>query len=261
MRFIVLCLSLFLLPVMAAGTFSAHAADKAYTNSIDMEFVLIPAGSFMMGSTDDDANADDDEKPAHKVSISKPFYLGKYEVTQAQWEAVMESNPSRFKGRNKPIDRVSWEDIQVFIQRLNKKEGHDRYRLPTEAEWEYAARAGTTSVYSFGDEAADLARYAWYERNSAGGEASPVGQKKPNAWGLYDMHGNVWEWVQDWYLDIYYSSSPSSDPIGPSSGWDRVCRGGNLDMIAELCRAAVRFHPAPVNRVDGLGFRLALSLE
>jgi formylglycine-generating enzyme required for sulfatase activity len=261
MRYVILYISLFLLQVTVVSTFSAKAADKIYINSIGMEFVLIPSGSFIMGSLDNDLNAGNNEKPAHKVIISKPFYLGKYEVTQAQWEAVMGNNPSRFKGSNNPIERVIWEEIQAFIQRLNQKEGHDRYRLPTEAEWEYAARAGTTSMYSFGDNADSLGRYAWCGGNS-GGVTHPVGQKESNAWGLYDMHGNVWEWVQDWYSDKYYSSSPPSDPRGPSSGSHRVERGGGWRGFTEDCRPAIRNHDTPdTRRIDIAGFRLALSPE
>jgi formylglycine-generating enzyme required for sulfatase activity len=203
---------------------SAGTANESFTNSIGMEFVLIPAGSFTMGADKNFEDADDDETPPHRVTISKPFYLGKYEVTQTQWEAVMRDNPSRFKGPNNPVEQVSWKDAQVFIKRLNEKEGHDRYRLPSEAEWEYTARAGTTGPYSFGDNAGLLGRYAWYIKNS-GDKTHPVGQKKPNAWGLHDMYGNVWEWVQDWYGESYYRSSPSMDPAGPSSGSGRVVRG------------------------------------
>jgi formylglycine-generating enzyme required for sulfatase activity len=144
----------------------------------------------------------------------------------------------------------------MFIQRLNAKEGHNRYRLPTEAEWEYAARAGTTGAYSFGDDADTLGRYAWYRDNS-GGKTHPVGQKEPNAWGLYDMHGNVWEWVQDWYGR--YSSSSVTDPVGPSSGSPRVYRGGGWGFVAEYCRSACRLYDAPDFSRNGLGFRLTLS--
>jgi formylglycine-generating enzyme required for sulfatase activity len=155
---------------------------------------------------------------------------------------------------------VSWDDAQDFINRLNQKEGHKRYRLPTEAEWEYAARAGTTSTYSFGDDASQLGRYAWHGDNS-GDTTHPVGQKQPNAWGLYDMHGNVWEWVQDWYGEKYYSGSPSTDPRGPSSGSNRVSRGGCLIIVAPPCRSAFRFGFSPGRRDGLLGFRLALSPE
>src|SRR5262249_25718461 len=155
-------------------------------NTIGMEFVLIPAGTFQMGNND----GYDDDKPVHTVRISRPFYLGKYEVTQAQWEAMMGNNPSHFKGdANSPVEQVHWDDVQKFIRRLNAKEGGARYRLPTEAEWEYAARAGTTTSWSFGDDASQLGRYAWCGGN-AGWQTHPVGQLQPNAWGLYDMYGN-----------------------------------------------------------------------
>jgi formylglycine-generating enzyme required for sulfatase activity len=210
----------------AAGGVSPQAptAPKTLRNSIGMEFVLIPAGTFQMGS--DDSEAYNNERPAHTVRITQPFYLGKYEVTQGQWQAVMGSNPSRFTGDpNRPVEQVSWEDVQEFIRRLNAREGGATYHLPTEAEWEYAARAGTTSRWSFGDTARQLGRYGWYEEN-AGGQTHPVGQLQPNPWGLYDMHGNVWEWVQDWYAEDYYRRGTAVDPAGPSSGSSRVHRGG-----------------------------------
>jgi formylglycine-generating enzyme required for sulfatase activity len=242
--------------ILAPG--ASLAAEKTYTTSLGMDFTLVPAGSFTMGADKNFENADDDETPQHRVSISKPFYLGTYEVTQAQWTAVMGNNPSKFKGRSNPVEQVSWDDIRIFIQRLNQKEGHARYRLPTEAEWEYAARAGTTGAYSFGDDEDSLGRYAWYEGNS-GEKTHPVGQKQPNAWGLYDMHGNVYEWVQDWYGN--YSSSSVTDPKGPSSGSLRVYRGGGWRSPARYCRAALRGSNSPGRRDVGLGFRLALSPE
>src|SRR4029434_679147 len=156
-------------------------------NSLGMPFVLVPAGEFLMGSAD----GADDERPVHTVRISQPFYLGQYAVTQAQLQAVMESNPSQFTGDpNRPVEQVSWEDVQEFIRRLHAREGGAAYRLPTEAEWEYAARAGSTTAYCFGDDPRQLREYAWYSENS-GGQTHPVGQLKPSAWGLYDMHGNV----------------------------------------------------------------------
>ena len=259
MRYVLICLS-FLSLFLSGGASSAWAAEKVYTNSIGMEFVLIPAGSFTMGADKNFENAGDDETPQHRVSISKPFYLGKFEVTQAQWTAVMGNNPSNFKGRSNPVEQVSWHDVQVFITRLNKQEGHSRYRLPTEAEWEYAARAGTTGAYSFGDDADSLGRYAWYWDNS-GEKTHPIGQKEPNAWGLYDMHGNVWGWVQDWYGERYYASSPGTDPKGPSSGSDRVSRGGGWYYNAQYCRSAFRYYFTPGYRFSDNGFRLALSPE
>jgi formylglycine-generating enzyme required for sulfatase activity len=259
MRFVMIYVSLLSL-FLSGGASSARAAENAYTNGIGMEFVLIPAGSFTMGADKNFEDADDAETPQHPVSISKPFYLGKFEVTQEQWSAVMGNNPSNVKGLNNPVEQVSWNDVQVFITRLNKQEGHSRYRLPTEAEWEYAARAGTTSAYSFGDDADSLGRYAWYQDNS-GVETHAVGQKEPNAWGLYDMHGNVFEWVQDWYGARYYSNSPGADPKGPSSGEDRVIRGGGLDSDAWGCRSANRVEGAPKDPISDIGFRLALSPE
>ena len=254
-------------PIFAALAFfatfwiSSPAVDgsaKTYTNSIGMEFVLIPAGSFMMGADKNFEDAHDDETPRHKVRISKPFYLGEYEVTQEQWVAVMGSNPSEFKARERPVETVSWEDAQAFIRKLNSKEGHQRYRLPTEAEWEYAARAGSGGKYAFGDDEGQLSQYAWYYGNS-GDKTQPVGRLQPNAWGLYDMHGNVWEWVQDWYDENYYSKSPSTDPAGPSSGSYRVLRGGSWGSFAGVCRSAAPNRSTPSARDFNYGFRLALS--
>ena len=153
----------------------ASTLPHTFTNSIGMEFIWIPAGTFMMGSPDSATEAFDNEKPAHRVTISQPFYLGKYPVTQAQWEVVMGNNPSRFKGNpNLPVESVSWNDVPAFMRKLNEREGGRAYRLPTEAEWEYACRAGTTTIYSFGNDAAQLGDYAWYNENS-GGETHPVG--------------------------------------------------------------------------------------
>jgi formylglycine-generating enzyme required for sulfatase activity len=217
-----------------------------------MEFDLIPAGKFQRGSNDSDAY--DNEKPVHTVRITQPFYLGKYEVTQGQWQAVMGSNPSHFTGDpRRPVDNVSWDDVREFMRRLNALEGGATYRLPTEAEWEYAARAGTTGRWSFGNEVSQLGRYAWYDENAAG-QTHPVGQLQPNPWGLYDIHGNVWEWVQDWYGK--YASGTAIDPAGPSSGSDRVYRGGSWRYSARFCRSAFRYYDAPGFRLDNVGFRL-----
>ena len=251
-----LCLALLCLGTEA----TSFAAEKTYTNSIGMEFVLIPAGSFMMGTDPKVEDDGDDERPRHKVTISKAFYLGKYEVTQAQWEAVMGSNPALVKGPNNPVEHVFWDDVRAFIRKLNQKEGHNRYRLPTEAEWEYAARAGTSTAYSFGDDKNKLSDYAWYDGNSAH-SPHPVGEKQPNPWGLHDMHGNVWEWVQDWYGEKYYGSSPGTNPKGPGSGSYRVIRGGSWFIRAVDCRSAARANFSPHNRESYLGLRLALSLK
>jgi formylglycine-generating enzyme required for sulfatase activity len=260
MRFVVMCLS-FLCLSLSNSAPAAQVAEKTYTNSIGMEFILIRSGSFTMGADKNFEAADDDETPQHRVTISKPFYLGKYEVTQEQWEAVMGYNRSWFKGWSNPVDQMSWHDAQEFIRRLNKQEGHARYRLPTEAEWEYAARAGSTSAYSFDADAGPLGRYAWYGEDYKSGATHPVGQKQPNVWGLYDMHGNVFEWVQDWYGERYYSISSGTDPKGPSSGSFRVYRGGSWYFDAESCRSAIRNFNEPDYRNYDFGFRLALSPE
>jgi formylglycine-generating enzyme required for sulfatase activity len=247
-----------------AGTSPVAVLEERRTNSIGVEFALIPAGGFMMGSGKADRNAYRDEKPAHSERIGKPFYLGRFQVTQAQWEAVMGGNPSRFSGPKRPVERISWEEAQEFIERLNLKEGHQNHRLPTEAEWEYAARAGTTGAYSFGDAAGELRNHAWYLGNS-GHETHPVGEKEPNAWGLHDMHGNVWEWVRDEYRA--YSSGSAEDLVvlpqnayrAPGSG--RVVRGGGWNSGAGFCRSAYRHFSAPANRDDSIGFRLALTVK
>jgi formylglycine-generating enzyme required for sulfatase activity len=197
-------------------------------NGVSMEFVTIPAGEFQMGSE----SGDRDERPAHQVRITKAFEMGNYEVTQAQWEAVMGNNPSHFKGADRPVDSVSWEDAQEFLSKLNARNDDYRYRLPTEAEWEFAARAGTTA-----DNAGHLDSVAWYSSNS-GGQTHSVGEKQANGWGLYDMLGNVGEWCQDWYDENYYRNSPAVDPRGPSSGSLRVLRGGSWNYVTRDVRVA-----------------------
>lgn len=255
---------------------NSFACENAHRNTIGMDFVLIPAGSFLMGSADADREATSNEKPRHKVVISKSFYIGQYEVTQAQWEAVMGSSPQLLPRSNNfhelpgmaerlwnpanPVT-VSWLDAQAFIDRLNRKEGHSRYRLPTEAEWEYAARAGSTAAYSFGDDARQLGRFAWYGEDFDSGATHPVGKKAPNGWCLYDMHGNVWEWVQDWYDAGYYATSPETDPQGPSAGSGRVVRGGSWHRSANSWRSAFRKQYPPDYRGISIGFRVARSLE
>ncbi|MDR0356172.1 MAG: formylglycine-generating enzyme family protein [Deltaproteobacteria bacterium] len=254
MRFIILRISL--LGLLLSGlAFPAFAADKTFTNGLGMEFALIPSGSFMMGS-----DVADKEKPRHKVTISQPFYLGVHEVTQAQWQSVMGNNPSQFADPNNPVEMVSWDDAQEFIKRLNAKEGHNRYRLPTEAEWEYAARAGSSAAYGFGDDAGQLDVYAWHSGNSSN-SSHPAGQKKPNASGRYDLHGNVWEWVQDLMDYNYYANSPGVDPQGPASGEDvHVLRGGSFGDDPNECRVAYRSASSNYGMPE-YGFRLVLSLE
>ena len=185
-----------------------------------------------------------------------PFFiyaaLGKYEITQAQWESVMGSNPSRNKGANQPVEQVSWYDVHSFIHALNEAAGDSLYRLPTEAEWEYACRGGTTSPWSFGADVSQLREYAWYHNNAylvGLMYAQPVGTKLPNPWGLHDMHGNVWEWCQDWYGEDYSSSSPSTDPTGPGIGSYCVIRGGCYDSFAQVARSATRGRGYPYSAI------------
>ena len=233
---------------------ASSSNQKTSTNSIGMEFVLIPVGEFKMGSPSGEGGRDDDEGPLHTVNIEKAYYLGKYEVTQKQWREVMGNNPSRFKGDDLPVERVSWNDVQEFIEKLNEKEGTIKYRLPSEAEWEYAARAGTTTRYSFGDSESRLGEYAWYDDNS-GSKTHTVGQKKPNPWGLYDMHGNVWEWTQDWYHSDYKGAPTDGSAWEIGGGSNRVFRGGSWDREAQACRLAYRnYFEAPYGSY--LGFRL-----
>jgi serine/threonine-protein kinase len=223
------------------------------TNSIGMKLVLIPPGEFRMGEGQD----------AHKVRITKPFYLGKYEVTQEEWEAVIgqANNPSEFKGPKNPVENVSWDDCQIFLKRLNGKYGaaEGSCSLPTEAQWEYACRAGSTGGWCFGDSEAQLADYGWFDKNSEK-KTHPVGQKKPNAWGLYDVHGNVWEWCADWHGQDYYKASPLSDPVGPSLGSLRMNRGGGWTDGAVHCRSADRVFLEPRGRRYFLGLRASLVL-
>ena len=200
---------------------------------VTMEFVLIRPGSFTMGTDKNDA-----EKPAHKVTITKPFYLGKYEVTQEQWETVMGSNPSNFKGPKLPVERVSWSECRDFVDKLKETVPGHEFRLPTEAQWEYACRAGSAGDYCFGDGDKNLGEYAWYSSN-AGSQTHPVGEKKPNAWGLYDMHGNVWEWCSDAYGP--YSGEAVSDPAGATSG-SHVLRGGSWGGEPGRLRSAHRIN-------------------
>jgi len=206
---------------------------------VKMEFVLIRPGSFQMGSE----NGDTDEKPVHKVTITKPFYMGKYEVTQEQWKAVMgayeESDHPRSRGEGVnaarcPAESVSWEECQPFLHKLGEKVPAHKFRLPAEAEWEYACRAGSSAEYCYGDDVAGLAEYAWYAGNS-GSKVHPVGEKKPNAWGLHDMYGNVWEWCAD-----VYGPYQDEGSAGKTGAQGHVLRGGSCGHEASFCRSAFR---------------------
>ena len=241
-----------------------------------MKFVLIPAGTFQRGSPEGESGRYDDEKQ-HQVTISQPFYLQTTPVTQGQWQILMGDNPSHFQqcGEDCPVETVSWDDAQEFIKKLNELEKIDKYYLPTEAEWEYACRAGSTNKWCFGQDEAKLGEYAWYDdgyrpktdrglwhydesERASHLKTYPVGQKKPNAWGLYDVHGNVWEWCQDWYGE--YPAGPVTDPQGPPSGEHRVLRGGSWGYDARSSRSASRYDNIPGDRFSYLGFRVARAL-
>lgn len=241
--------------------FNLFAAEKQYKNDIGMEFVLIPAGKFKMGADKNFESAEANELPQHEVLISKPFYLGKYEVSQDQWYKIMGENPSNFKDRRRPVEDVSWNKVQEFIKKLNEIEGNNLYRLPTEAEWEYAARAGSELAFGFGDQPDNLDDYSWHNGNS-NGKTHPVGQKKPNSWGLHDMYGNVAEWVEDWYIPDSYKQDQSNLTSGNSANY-RINRGGSWNAKPHDCRIAKRNYnePGGGGRAHFIGFRVLREVE
>ena len=240
-------------------------------NGVTFNMIKVDGGTFTMGATSEMTDPDNDEKPTHQVTLSS-YYIGETEVTQALWTAVMGNNPSYFKGDNLPVEEVSWEDCQTFIGKLNSLSGK-RFRLPTEAEWEYAARGGNKSRHTQYSGSSIIDEVAWYWQNSGGkyltgdwddGKIKAnncrthyVKTKKPNELGLYDMSGNVWEWCQDWYGS--YGSNALTNPTGPGSGSYRVNRGGCWDDCERHCRSSIRNGNSPGNRNCYLGFRLALS--
>jgi len=282
----------------STGQEKATVADeRSITNSIGMKLVLIPPGEFMMGSPEElieeeaKAHGDDawykdhvpGEGPRHRVRITKPFYLGVTKVTQEEYQRVMDSNPSLFsatgKGKDKvagqdtkrfPVENVTWDEAVEFCRKLSKmpeeKAAGRSYRLPSEAQWEYACRAGSTGRFSFTSgrggmlkeyEEPEVPEYGWFNAN-AGGMTHAVGLKRANAWGLYDMHGDVWELCQDWYDMDYYAKSATDDPTGPVGGSHRVNRGGSWRNYAWVCRSASRSYSIPGDRYDYLGFRVSL---
>jgi len=220
-----------------------------------MELKLIPAGTFLMGSPESEKDRQKDETQ-HEVTISKPFYMGVTPVTQAQYQAVMGNNPSGFKGDTLPVEQVSWDNAVAFCQRLGAKDGK-HYRLPSEAQWEYACRAGTTTAYYTGNDEIALNAAGWYRGNSDQ-QTHPVAQKKPNAWGLYDMHGNVWQWCADWFADNYVAAD-KTDPTGPANGSLRVLRGGSWHNHSSNCRAANHDKYPPDSRGHNVGFRVVAT--
>jgi len=217
--------------------------------NLKLEMVLIPAGKFIMGSSESEKGRLYNETQ-HEVTLTKPFYMGKYEVTQEQWESVMGSNPSDTKGANLPVTQVSWNDCQGFIKRLNAKTDGG-FRLPTEAEWEYACRAGTSTAYSAGDSLSKS------DANIDGNSIKAVGSYRQNAFGLYDMHGNVWEWCEDWYGD--YPAGAVIDPKGPAMGEDRVLRGASFTDGASIARSSFQNGITPTYWLNLVGFRLATT--
>ena len=239
----------------SGSSLSGNALIIPVKNGISIEMVKVEAGSFDMGATPEMKKPYDWEKPVHRVTLTNNYYIGKYEVTQALWKIVMGSNPSNFKGDNLPVENVSWNNCQKFISKLNKLTGKS-FRLPTEAEWEFAARGGNKSrgyLYSGSNAIGDV---AWYEGNSSF-MTHAVGTKQPNELGIYDMTGNVWEWCQDWYDS--YSSSPQTNPTGAVSGSYRVDRGGSWNCLARSCRASCRDRCTPDYRNNSCGLRLVLS--
>lgn len=234
---------------------SVTSQQKAVLQEMIDGMVMVEGGTFIMGATSEQRSvARSDEKPTHQVTLSD-YMIGKTEVTQEQWEAVMGSNPSRFKGNNLPIERVSWEDCQEFIKRLNSLTGLN-FRLPTEAEWEYAARGGAKSRGYKYSGSNDINAVAWYDNTTNYKGTMPVATKRANELGLYDMTGNVWEWCSDWYGA--YSSLHQTNPKGPSTGSDRVNRGGNWGYDEEDCRVSYRSRDNPSYGGNHLGLRLAL---
>ena len=249
----------------AAG--SKHLGKQVETtNSVGVKMVLIPPGEFLMGAPAGNTDATDREKPQHSVRITKPFCVGTTEVTQGQWKAVMGTTPWSSKthgstGVDYPATYVSWYDACEFCRSLSDKE-NKTYQLPSEAEWEYACRAGTTTKYWFGDDDSQLSNYAWYDKNAFNiglNYAHAVGTKQPNPWGLFDMYGNVWEWCDDWYDANFYQQSGKYDPRGFASGSLRANRGGYWSNGPAYCRSANRSSDSPDRRSEDLGFRVVLA--
>ncbi|MEW6753046.1 MAG: formylglycine-generating enzyme family protein [Candidatus Latescibacterota bacterium] len=254
--------------LMAAGLVACGHEGKTVTlpgGAARMEFVWIEPGTFVMGSPQTEDGRFEDEGPQHEVRLTQGLWMGKYEVTQGQWEAVMATRPWQGQdyvqqGPDYPATHVSWPDVQEFVRRLNQAAGEDLYRLPTEAEWEYACRAGTTTPWSSGSSASQLQDHAWYDGNTQqAGEtyAHKVGTKDPNAWGLHDMHGNVAEWCQDW-ADPPYPAEPQVDPVGPARSAYRFVRGGAFNSSMQSMRSATRYDFVMTDRGATLGARLVM---
>jgi uncharacterized protein (TIGR02996 family) len=250
-------------------------------NSLGMEFVLVPPGGFFMGSSEDEEGRYEDEGPRHLVRITRPFWLGRYTVTQGQYARLIGGNPSYFTSArmgeeadgdptNLPVERVTWYEAVEFCEAMSRasaeRKAGRKYRLPTEAEWEYACRAGSEAPFGYGAELTSaLANfdgtkpYGSREKGKHLRRTTLVGSYPPNAWGLYDMHGNVWEWCSDWFERDYYANSPTDDPTGPEEGAEKVLRGGSYYYIGSSCRAAIRLDREPEARSNLDGFRVAID--
>ena len=264
---------LFALCAVALQLAALHAADFEEVTNTGIVFIQIPAGTFWMGTSDSDKTGlegqklwtrfEECERPRRKVTLTKPFLIGKYEVTQKQWSEVMSNNPSAFKGDDLPVESVSWEEVQQFIKKLNAV-SDGKFRLPSEAEWEYACRAGSTNLYGAGKDreeagSTNLVDYAWHRANSDN-KTHPIGTRKPNAWGLHDLHGNVWEWCQDWFDPDSYTKTPARDPVNAQPAVERVMRGGSWFLEAYTLRSAYRSGQLPFAKSQYVGFRLARDL-
>ena len=239
--------------VKCVATKASYSNGTLTVNGIKYNMVWVDGGTFRMGATSEQGSEISDEKPVHSVTLSG-YYIGKTEVTQALWQAVMGSNPSYFEGDDLPVEQVSWDDCQEFIRKLNSLTGQN-FRLPTEAEWEFACRGGNNSRGYKYSGSNYIDNVAWYDGNS-GWKTHPVATKSPNELGIYDMSGNVWEWCADWYGD--YSSGRQTNPKGPYGGSGRVNRGGSWYNFARNCRSSIRIDDYPTYRDDLLGLRLAL---
>jgi formylglycine-generating enzyme required for sulfatase activity len=243
------------------GKYKTNSSDGTITlpGNVPLELVWVPSGSFMMGQYTNEQSANPDENPQHQVTFANGFWIGKYEVTQAQWVAVMGNNPSNFTGDlSRPVERVSWDAVQTFITAVNAL-GQGTVHLPTEAQWEYACRAGTTTRFYWGDDlvSPQIGTYAWHLGNSSS-TTHPVGQKSPNAWGLYDTSGNVWEWCEDSYhLDYTGAPADGSAWVQPTPGSNRVLRGGSWGSFDFAGRSASRSYAGPTDTIYSVGFRLA----
>jgi len=260
--------------MMACAQESSPTAPKEIATPSGVQMIALPGGTFTMGQKDSEV-----DEPPHEVTLS-PFAIDKFEVTQEEYEKVMGNNPSKVKGNKNPVEQVRWSDAVRYCNERSRLEGLEPaydlktwtcrfeangYRLPTEAEWEYAARAGATSAYSFGDSDSELPKYAWF-KTSSDGKPHPAGQRKPNAWGLHDMHGNVWEWCNDFYKVDYYPQSPAQDPKGPDTGDKKVLRGGCWNSTSDACRSAFRYNENPAYTdacfgYDIYGFRCVRSIR